>query len=133
MKVKDLFLPRTLIYGHYLVLCTTEKMFHDLLNYIEYPKGSWPKWVNTGANATTHTVDHDGKTVCIVCIAEPPKNITNIQIAAMLVHEAVHVWQRNMESIGEDNPSVEFEAYSIQIIAQNLMEAYVEQKMGKLK
>lgn len=133
MKVKDLFLPRTLIYGHYLVLCTQEKMFHDLLNYIDLPKGGWPKWVNTGANATTHTIDHDGKSICVVCLPKPPEGVTNIQVAGVLVHEAVHVWQRNMDSIGEDNPSAEFEAYSIQMIAQNLMEAYVEQTIGTQK
>ena len=108
-------------------------MFHDVLDYIEAPKEGRPRWMNIGANATTHTVDHDGKTLCIVCIAKPPKHVTNIQVASLLVHEAVHVWQRNMEDIGETNPSKEFEAYSIQMIAQNLMEAYVEQAMGKKK
>jgi hypothetical protein len=42
----------------------------------------------------------------------------------MLVHEAVHVWQFHCENIGEREPSIEFEAYSIQAVSQFLMEAY---------
>lgn len=38
-----------------------------------------------------------------------------------LVHEAVHVWQNACEQVGEDNPSAEFEAYSIEQIAENLI------------
>jgi hypothetical protein len=52
------------------------------------------------------------------------EGITGLQVAALLVHEAVHVWQLFRESIGEHGPSKEFEAYSIQAISQRLMERY---------
>lgn len=42
----------------------------------------------------------------------------------MLTHEAVHIWQEIKLQLGEKEPSYEFEAYSIQNISQNLMEAY---------
>jgi hypothetical protein len=46
------------------------------------------------------------------------------QVYALLVHEAVHIWQDVKHRIGEDNPSSEFEAYAIQNISQELMLAY---------
>jgi hypothetical protein len=52
---------------------------------------------------------------------------SGIQIAALLCHEAVHIWQQAREIMGEKTPSSEFEAYSIQRIAQDLMEQYCEQ------
>lgn len=127
MKAKDLFLERTFIAGNYLVLCTKEEYFHKFLDYIEVPKDDRPIWVGDGANATTHTIDVNGNTFCAVCIKPVPNHISGIEIAGMLVHEAVHVWQNKMADIGEHNPSKEFEAYSIQAISQTLMQAYVEQ------
>ncbi|MEO3357253.1 hypothetical protein [Acinetobacter haemolyticus] len=47
-----------------------------------------------------------------------------IEVYGLLLHEAVHIWQRVRQLMGETNPSVEFEAYSIQAIAQDLFEMY---------
>ncbi|MFW2055748.1 hypothetical protein [Acinetobacter haemolyticus] len=47
-----------------------------------------------------------------------------IEVYGLLLHEAVHIWQRVKQLMGEANPSVEFEAYSIQAIAQDLFEMY---------
>lgn len=49
----------------------------------------------------------------------------------MLIHEAMHVWRAMREAIGEEAPSMEFEAYSMQSIARHLIEAY-EQSRGPL-
>ena len=137
MKPRDLFLPRAFIVGPYLALCTTEEMFNSLLDYIDTPKEGRPKWVSDGAHATTHTIDQEvegqRKVISVVCLAKPPEGITGVDIAALLVHEAVHVWQNAMANINEDSPSKEFEAYSIQAISANLMNAYVEQTQRKRK
>jgi len=38
----------------------------------------------------------------------------------------VHVWQRIRQRMGEREPSIEFEAYSIQRIAQDLFSMFEE-------
>ena len=48
------------------------------------------------------------------------------QIHGLLLHEAVHIWQELREKMGEESPSAEFEAYTVQSIAQNLFEMYEE-------
>lgn len=47
-----------------------------------------------------------------------------IEVYGLLLHEAVHLWQQVRVLMGEREPSSEFEAYSIQAIAQNLFEMY---------
>lgn len=47
-----------------------------------------------------------------------------IEVYGLLLHEAVHVWQQVRVLMGEREPSSEFEAYSIQAIAQDLFEMY---------
>lgn len=79
------------------------------------------------AHATTHFLVHGatGRHCAIVCMC-PPNDRTGVQIAALLVHESVHIWQEARARMGERSPSSEFEAYSIQAIAQELMQAYAE-------
>lgn len=52
-----------------------------------------------------------------------------IEIYGLLLHEAVHVWQKVKKLMGEKEPSSEFEAYSIQAIAQDLFEMYEESEI----
>jgi predicted Zn-dependent protease len=61
-----------------------------------------------------------GDAVCIVCLSgwqfrDP------VEVAGLIVHESVHVWQHYAARIGEHAPSAEQEAYAIQSIAQELM------------
>ena len=51
---------------------------------------------------------------------------TSVEIHGLLLHEAVHVWQRIKKRMGESNPSTEFEAYSIQRIALDLFSMFEE-------
>ncbi|KQE85282.1 hypothetical protein [Acinetobacter lactucae] len=52
-----------------------------------------------------------------------------IEVYGLLLHEAVHVWQKVKKLMGEKEPSSEFEAYSIQAIAQDLFEMYEESEV----
>ncbi|MDO7520706.1 hypothetical protein Q5M50_04515 [Acinetobacter baumannii] len=53
-----------------------------------------------------------------------------IEIYGLLLHEAVHVWQKVKKLMGEKEPSSEFEAYSIQTIAQDLFKMYEENEVN---
>lgn len=53
-----------------------------------------------------------------------------IEVYGLLLHEAVHVWQKVRKLMGEKEPSSEFEAYSIQEIAQDLFKMYEESEVN---
>ena len=74
--------------------------------------------------AVTHFFDGDegSPNIAIVSI-DVKKERSDVLTHTYLCHEAVHIWQGIRETLGEFS-SVEFEAYSIQAITQNLIEAY---------
>lgn len=112
----DTLIKSQVIYG----LCKTEKALKKELKRLKVK--SKCDFLLYGSNATTHFFENNGKFVAIVCIDN--EHLTKIESYGLLIHEAVHIWQKNKESMGEDSPSEEFEAYSIQCIAQRLIEAY---------
>ena len=110
-------------------LVITEKAFERELHLLNVPPASWPSYVNSKhANATAHFFQKTDDTdeCCIVTLKDWKKH-TKTAIAGVLVHEAVHIWQETRDRMGERFPSVEFEAYAIQRIAQNLMHSFKEQ------
>jgi len=74
------------------------------------------------------TFKKDGKTCVIVCLGEgSEQRVTRTQIAGLLCHEAVHVWQEVREVMNDPGqPSIEFEAYSVQAIFQGLYQAWLD-------
>jgi hypothetical protein len=110
---------------HAYGLCLDEKDFHKEMKRMNVLPHQWPQWVTGNADATTHFFEHpEGGKAAIVCLSK--KELTGIQIASVLVHEAVHIWQEHKQAVGEKHPGDESEAYAIQSISQRLMEAYVE-------
>lgn len=126
-----LWLNRALMLSPYCIaLCTNEKDFYLELKRMKLPQHRWPPFLSTDhANATAHWFDAPSghKPAVIVCMPET-KGIEPEQYYAMLVHEAVHIFQLVCEYIGETSPSKEFEAYSIQAISQELMYAWKNRK-----
>jgi hypothetical protein len=112
-------------------LQTTNAGYQKVLDLMGVPEEVRSDFI-MGAGATTHRYSNDNVDGLIVCIA-PNKNVTKIQIYALLTHEAVHIWQYIKKDMGETNPSKEFEAYSIQMISQNLIEEYEKQTAPKKK
>lgn len=111
---------------YFFGLCLSEADFNRQMRRMSVPRNKWPLWVGNFADASTHFLDNeDGRRAAIVCL-NPRVKLTGIQLAAVLVHEAVHIWQEHRDMVGEKNPSSESEAYAIQSIAQRLMEAYQE-------
>jgi len=134
MKTK--WLDRALtISAYHFCLCLTEKEFYAELKRIEVPIGDWPRFVkNSHSDATLHYLEHkNGNRIAIVCLdQEKAATKTGIQIASLLVHEAVHIWQRHTAAIGSFNDhGDEEEAYAIQNIAQSLIEEYARRMIQK--
>lgn len=127
-KNKNLWLSRNLLQGGYIGFVTSQAEFEQALKDIEctdchepfLPKG-WP--------ACTHHFDNvNGSIANIVAfdLAHAAKE-DPIDVAALLVHEAVHVWQHNESKAGKLGCfGDEGEAYAIQNISTRLMTAYVE-------
>lgn len=60
----------------------------------------------------------------IIVVMVNPEGCDINKIHALLLHEAVHIFQHLCKVIGEDCPSSEFEAYQIQFIANSLFNMY---------
>lgn len=123
------WLDRSLIVGPYLCLALDEASFHKAFNDLKRPKADRPRWIlNDHSHATVHTLENvDGNLAAVVCL-RVDGDYSGIQIAGLLIHEAVHIWQEFSHRIGEGQPSEEFEAYAVQSISQRLMSSYAEQR-----
>lgn len=128
------WLHRDLITGPCLALVLSEKDYHRAMADFKVPMGQRDPWIRTThADATAHILEHPSQGIAVVVALRLREGIEGVQIAGLLVHEAVHVFQHFCERIGESRPSTEFEAYSIQAIAQRLMYSYAEQTAGGTK
>ena len=78
------------------------------------------------SGALCSTLDHEktGEFCAVVSLSQSSQNMQPIEIAGLLVHEAVHVWQEYALRMGESSPGSEQEAYAIQAISQELMAEY---------
>ncbi|MEC6393360.1 hypothetical protein VXS72_15685 [Acinetobacter pittii] len=80
--------------------------------------------MNCPAQVTFGT-DKQGKNEAIVQLCNV-QDKSRIAIFGLLLHEAVHIYQEVKRLMGEKVVSSEFEAYSIQRIAQDLFWAFEE-------
>jgi hypothetical protein len=71
---------------------------------------------NASSNFLTNEKDE-----MLIVVYIPKTDIDMLYQRALVVHEAVHIWQEIRAMMKEKEPSIEFEAYSIQRIAQDLM------------
>ncbi len=114
------WLNKTLIYSPISFrVCINQKQFNKVLRKLNIDTFHW---INPGADATTHFFTQGDVKIAIVCI-NWNVDIPKIDKYALLVHEAVHLWQYIKDSICENKPSKEFEAYSIQNITAQLFRA----------
>ena len=108
--------------GPYLALVLSQAEFDWAMRHCKQPLGR-PYLSTARADATTHLfANHRGETIAVVALGDV-SNRSGVEIAGLLVHEAVHVWQEHCESIGETRPAREQAAYGVQGIAQELMAA----------
>ena len=131
MRKSKLWLGRGLLVGGYLALVTSQQEFDKALknikitDKIEFVPNGWP--------AATHVFSNvNGSIACIVGLdMEKAAQEDPIDVAALLVHEAVHVFQANEKTAGDMGCfGSEGEAYAIQNISADLMSAYKQKLNG---
>lgn len=126
-NIKSKWIDRALIISPvYYTLCTNEEEFYRLMKHIKMPISDQPEFMIYDSGATTHSFKSEGKPIAIVTI-NLENDATFAEVCSMLAHEAVHIFQYILECMGEKNPSCEFEAYSIQMITQQLINEFERQ------
>lgn len=127
--MKNHWVDRTLmLFPFEYTLCLNKTQFNaSLRSFGIKDVHEWSFLETEYCDAIVHFLENKYKShAAIVCIKDA-KNKTLIQIHGLIVHEAVHIFQKFCELIGEEYPSAEFEAYGIQSIAQGLMVEYERQ------
>ena len=120
------WIDRAIIESPYCIgLCQTEKQFKNELKRLKVANPENHQWVTEGKDATVTEFEgsknHDK---CFLVGIKQDAKTKPIEIVGLLVHEAVHIWQMIRQDMNENEPSIEFEAYSIQKISINLIDAY---------
>ncbi len=107
-------------------LCRTEKEFRKLLRKLGLKLQNQPEYMPKGAGACTHFFNGASESdpdVVIVCF-DKDAGYSTVESHVILTHEAVHVYQYQRDALGEATPGCEAEAYAIQTITHNLINAY---------
>ena len=118
----------------YIALCTSERAFNAEMKRRGISRDEFKHFLPPRCVACVHhMVDDDGRRIEMVCIdGEQSKKSSLLSVYLTLTHEAVHVWQTMRDAWGEQEPSSEFEAYSIESITELLVLAYLKQvKRGR--
>lgn len=129
--MKPRWLDRDTVRAPSLLLCLSEKEFMAAARHCGVTDPGI--WVGDGSMGCCHTWERDARLICIITLHPDAIGANPIEVAATLVHESVHVFQRLCDSIGEDKPSREFEAYSIERIAERLMREFKRRVIGTEK
>lgn len=114
--------------------CPTKKIFYGLRKSLGMGKDKGGGFYPKGKQACAHRLicRKTGIAHFIVTVADGVEKTGLPQgIAAALAHEAAHVWQYIKAHIGEESPGAEQEAYAIQGITLELIEAF-EKSRGTL-
>lgn len=111
-------------------LITSENTLHSEMARLGVPRRDWPQ-MNEGATlAAVHYYSHNesGDELALIVVGDLSHK-TGIEIACILAHEVVHVWQHHCNLINEPNPfaSKEFSAYGIQWLLESVLTEYRKQ------
>lgn len=113
---------RTAKPGPYLTLCLSEEELRAASKGLTDEVLPFPM---SGALCSTFTKKQTNELCAIVSLSVVAQTNRNaIEMAGLLIHEAVHVWQAYAEHMGEVRPGDEQEAYAIQGISQELLAEY---------
>ena len=123
MRIK--WLERTMLYAPHLALCLSEDEYKVACKRLKVQPG---EWLSGFDNARVHTFEREGESLaCLVC-ARTDRDVANQTLT--FAHEALHVFRRWLEFIGEECPGEEIEAHCIHNIAASLIEEYIARGGG---
>jgi ATP sulfurylase len=115
--------------GSSLTLCLNEEDFNKVLSVNRLRHGY--KWIRPNTVALTHVIYDEDIGMVVIVALNPSKD--TLKDISTLIHEAVHVYQANMDCMAEDDPGREIEAYSIETISGLLINDYLRQMGKKIK
>ncbi|UPT53211.1 hypothetical protein [Synechococcus phage Ssp-JY42] len=116
----------------YIGFCPSKKAWRREMKRLGVTGQDYPD-----APGNTSTYESKGKFCIIVSLNEKAasaEGATDLQVAGLLCHEAVHVWQfvkKNMGVFGDVD--WETEAYSVQSIFQNIYGAHLDVQKHRAK
>lgn len=114
----------------YFTLCLNREAFYSELESLGIDRNRMPAPLHgEHADATCHRLASTNGDRCCVVFLRALSTTTPLEIAGLLVHEAVHIWQEYAEAY-KINDANELEANVIQAISQRLMAEYVRQVHG---
>lgn len=104
-------------------LSTDEQAFKKELKRLNCTQHS--PWLLDNEQGKVHSFSTQEGSMALIVAVRPSSDKDDLLLT--LVHESVHVFQIIKEAIGEDKPSREFEAYSIESVFSALWQAYKSQ------
>lgn len=70
---------------------------------------------------------HGGHVSAIITVSSRfGKKTCPVSLTGLIIHEVTHVWQKVLENMGETKASSEMEAYGMQFISLQVMDAFCE-------
>lgn len=118
---KTRWLDRTLVLGPYLCLCLSEAEYMAAAKHCGWRDARKDTWCLPESGRVHY--DFDGpKPVAVVCVNYV--DASEVAVAGILVHEAMHIWQGWLRSMGEDSPGDEVSAYAVQNLVVLLMDEW---------
>lgn len=128
MTIKINWLDRPLLFSPYIVLCLSQKEMEAAQRRLKVPANRRYDFPDSGA--TTQVYEKEGSNnACIVCLSKEVQKSAH-EAQCSIVHEAVHVYQKAMEYMGETNPGEEIQAYCIERIFETLATEYRRRKVN---
>lgn len=116
--------------GHfpaYVGFCPSVKAWRREMRKLDALDEPYPE-----ADAKCTRFDIPGKSVVLITMHERIDSKHGIGVAALLVHEVVHAWQFVRENMGQvGDVGKEIEAYAIQTLTLDLLNAYARTRVGR--
>ena len=114
----------------YFTLAGTDELYREAMKHLEVPyPAAWFANPERQGACCHYYENPEGDTVCVVAL-DILKHIDKdqVEILAILVHEAAHIVEEFFSGLGEKNPASEQRAYAMQYVSQELFTDYRRQK-----